>query len=190
MIPPPFGHHWSHFDPRTLCYGVRLLRVTVRLGACTAFQSTHPYGVRYDIIPAVLIVFHISIHAPCGVRRFQNQAIRRGEISIHAPIRMRQAQVHIPGTDKVSQPTHPCYGCDMLPDDPSLAYPHFNPRTHVGATKYDVVVTVRFLISIHAPIMYEYDSTFLHCCGLIGSHVVPIAHSVLSGLDNRPHIKP
>jgi len=33
-----------------------------------------------------------------------------------------------------------------------------------------------------------YGSTFLHYCGLIGSHVVPIAHSVLSGLDNGPAI--
>ena len=45
---------------------------------------------------------------------------------------------------------------------------HFNPRTH----------------------KYRYGSTFLHYCGLIGSHVVPIAHSVLSGLDNEPHMKP
>ena len=41
-----------------------------------------------------------------------------------------------------------------------------------------------FIITIHAPIRYRYGSTFLHYCGLIGSHVVPIVHSVLSGLDN------
>ena len=34
-----------------------------------------------------------------------------------------------------------------------------------------------------------YGSTFLHYCGLIGSHVVPIVHSVLSGLDNGPLLK-
>jgi len=48
---------------------------------------------------------------------------------------------------------------------------------------------VKLQISIHAPIMYEYGSTFLRYCGLIGSHVVPIAHSVLSGLDNEPLLK-
>ena len=42
------------------------------------------------------------------------------------------------------------------------------------------------MISIHAPIIYEYDSTFLYRYGLIGSHVVPISHSALSGLDNGP----
>ena len=43
-------------------------------------------------------------------------------------------------------------------------------------------------VSIHA-LTYEYDSTFLHCCGLISSHAVPISHSVLSGLDNEPLFK-
>ena len=43
----------------------------------------------------------------------------------------------------------------------------FNPRTH----------------------NYGHDSTFLYCYGLIGSHAVPIFHSVLSGLDNGPLLK-
>ena len=69
-----------------------------------------------------------------------------------------------------------------------LAQTHFNPRTHVGCDTTSPFQSPNAwtFISIHAPIKYEYGSTFLYYCGLIGSHAVPIAHSVLSGLDNGP----
>ena len=43
-------------------------------------------------------------------------------------------------------------------------------------------------IRFYPHIPHEYGNTFLCCYGLIGSHVVPISHSVLSGLDNGPHL--
>ena len=66
------------------------------------------------------------------------------------------------------------------------------PLASTGDTHAPRILIEEHKISIHAPIhtcIHEYGSTFLHYCGLIGSHVVPIAHSVLSGLDNGPLIQ-
>ena len=66
---------------------------------------------------------------------------------------------------------------------------YFNPRTSVDAiTVCDGPLHHIYYFDPRTH-KYRHDSTFLCCCGLIGSHVVPIAHSVLSGLDNGPLMK-
>lgn len=88
------------------------------------------------------------------------------------------------------QSTHPCGVRHVSPFASQSAH-HSNPRTRIMGARYPCRCGAHqkryFNPRTHK---YRHDSTFLYCYGLIGSHVVPIAHSVLSGLDNGPYIKP
>lgn len=130
------------------------------------FQSTHPCRVRLPKRRSCVMEHAISIHAPiwgATTCRVVNDTVFR--ISIHAPTWGATARFLIVRCITRFQSTHPC-------------------RVRQVFTRTNPVYPLLFQ-STH-PYIYEYDSTFLHCCGLIGSHIVPIAHSVLSGLDNGP----
>ena len=152
MTPPPFGHHWSLCDPRTLVMGCNV--PVLCLVTCIAFQSTHPCRVRRIGSWRSFATSKFQSTHPCGCTSF-------GSCFDVIPTPF--------------QSTHPCgVRRKVMKDFANLHLirnkwlnHHFNPRTHKD----------------------EHGSTFLHYCGLIGSHVVPIAHSVLSGLDNGPLLK-
>ena len=139
-----------------------------------------PFGHHWSLcdprIPCCMVRHHgdgqrqlsttISIHAPMwGATRCFRTWSDCCDISIHAPMWGATAESARQTLHYGNFNPRTCTRCDAFCKSCRFRYTYFNPRTH----------------------KYRYDSTFLYCCGLIGSHVVPIAHSVLSGLDNGPH---
>lgn len=76
-------------------------------------------------------------------------------------------------------------GTKLVMGSLALCIHRFNPHTRVGCDIQERrCFRARPLISIHAPIL----GATVHSCTAgspIGSHVVPISHFLLSGLDNR-----
>ena len=119
----------------------------------TAFQSTHPCGVRplYAKLHASQLKFQ-STHPcgvrpasrwiqerqgefqsthPCGVRLYINRAACCCVVSIHAPVWGATSFVNSFGLNTRFQSTHPC-GVRRYTSRADSARPGFNPRTRVG----------------------------------------------------------
>ena len=107
------------------------------------FQFTHPWGcdlVYFFLAPSI---GEVSIHAPVRVRLLHNllqQIIRI--VSIHAPVRVRPGKKSIFFTSKMFQFTHP-WGCDIFINAITKVHIRFNSRTREGATNF---LSISFLV--------------------------------------------
>ena len=140
------------FNPRTRegCDAACSLRRSVDV----AFQSTHPRGVRLDLLFTIILViwyFNPRTREGCDVF-FTSVSSNIAKISIHAPARgaTRIKYQKIPFTNNFNPRTRE--GCDdmaWLQSYPSL---YFNPRTREGCDLRRLPLCPRaVLISIHAP---------------------------------------
>ena len=109
-------------DPRTAIFS----------GSTKAFQSTHPHGVRLDLLNSHIVVLLVSIHAPARGATAQpfNARPRRG-VSIHAPARGATRTGWRPRLNGLFQSTHP-HGVRLHAFLNWQLLRGFNPRTRTG----------------------------------------------------------
>ena len=106
-----------------------------------------------------------SHHRPAGLPH---------EVSIHAPVWVRQEGLSSMSSYEGFQFTHPC-GCDSVGPVRQGRGMGFNSRTRVGATPADELATSIYTVSIHAPVWVRPYMTelsfwcrrfqFTHPCG-------------------------
>ena len=120
---------------------------------CSLFQSTHPGGVRREVIIMDTPKIYISIHAPgWGATDKGYWQSNNVDISIHAPgwgATKRPYRAKNRGEDFNPRTR---VGCDLIAAVINLVRRYFNPRTRMGCDVKNAVPPAGYVpISIHAP---------------------------------------
>ena len=129
---------------------VRLLYCTL-LDTSERFQFTHPCGCDGQAVRNIPIPVRFNSRTRVGATARKAFNVPDAEVSIHAPVWVRQFPFVFVAVKQTFQFTHPC-GCDHRSGHGQSLRTSFNSRTRVGATTTLADAEKRFEVSIHAPV--------------------------------------